>query len=46
MIVGHLIPAGTGQRRLGDLLVTHKDEYDAMMAAEAKAKDRERELQD
>ncbi len=46
VIVGHLIPAGTGQRRLGDLLVTHKDEYDAMMAAEAKAKDRERELQD
>ncbi len=46
VIVGHLIPAGTGQRRFADLIVTHKDEYDAMMAAEARTRDRERELQD
>ncbi len=46
VIVGHLIPAGTGQRRFSDLIVTHKDEYDAMMAAEARTRDRERELQD
>jgi DNA-directed RNA polymerase subunit beta' len=46
VIVGHLIPAGTGQRRLGEMLVTHKDEYDALMAAESRTRDRERELQD
>ena len=46
VIVGHLIPAGTGQRRFQDLIVTHKDEYDAMMAAESRTRDRERELQD
>ena len=46
VIVGHLIPAGTGQRRLNDLIVTHKDEYDAMASAETRSKDREKELQD
>jgi len=46
VIVGHLIPAGTGQRKLTDIIVTHKDEYDALMAAEARTRDRERELQD
>jgi DNA-directed RNA polymerase subunit beta' len=46
VIVGHLIPAGTGQRHFADMIVTHKDEYDAMMSASEKAKDRERELQD
>src|SRR5690606_24426649 len=46
VIVGHPIQAGTGQRRFSDLIVTHKDEYDAMMAAEARTRDRERELQD
>ncbi|HEX5167600.1 MAG TPA: DNA-directed RNA polymerase subunit beta' [Cyclobacteriaceae bacterium] len=46
VIVGHLIPAGTGQRRFNDIIVTHKDEYNAMMASEARTRDREKELQD
>jgi DNA-directed RNA polymerase subunit beta' len=41
-----MIPAGTGQRRWGDLIVTHKDDTDAKMAAESKTRERERELQD
>jgi len=45
VIVGHKIPAGTGQRAYNDLLVTHQDEYDSMTAATERAKDRERELQ-
>jgi DNA-directed RNA polymerase subunit beta' len=45
VIVGHLIPAGTGQRKFNDLLVTHKDEYDHMRSV-VSAKDKERELQD
>src|SRR5690606_26164578 len=44
VIVGHLIPAGTGQRKFNDLIVTHKDEYDALTSAESKPK--EKELQD
>jgi DNA-directed RNA polymerase subunit beta' len=47
VIVGHLIPAGTGQRRFTDMIVTHKDEYTALTRAlETREKDRERELQD
>jgi DNA-directed RNA polymerase subunit beta' len=49
VIVGHLIPAGTGQRKYLDMIVTHKDEYDAYQeasATETKQKDREKELQD
>lgn len=47
VIVGHLIPAGTGQRKYVDMIVTHKDEYDAFVEAnETKQKDREKELQD
>jgi DNA-directed RNA polymerase subunit beta' len=46
VIVGHLIPAGTGQRNLGDMIVTHKDEYNALVASEARTRDREKELQD
>jgi DNA-directed RNA polymerase subunit beta' len=45
VIVGHLIPAGTGQRKFNDLIVTHKDEYNELMAATHR-KDREKELQD
>jgi DNA-directed RNA polymerase subunit beta' len=45
VIVGHLIPAGTGQRKFNDLIVTHKDEYNDLMAATHR-KDREKELQD
>jgi DNA-directed RNA polymerase subunit beta' len=46
VIVGHLIPAGTGQRKFNDLIVTHKDEYNALTSAEARTRDREKELQD
>jgi DNA-directed RNA polymerase subunit beta' len=47
VIVGHLIPAGTGQRRFNDLIVTHQDEYESLTKAlESKEKDREKEFQD
>ena len=46
VIVGHLIPAGTGQRQYNDMIVTHKDEYDAIMASKERTRDREKELQD
>lgn len=47
VIVGHLIPAGTGQRRFSDMIVTHKDEYAAFTKSlETKERDREKELQD
>jgi DNA-directed RNA polymerase subunit beta' len=47
VIVGHLIPAGTGQRRFNEILVTHQDEYDSLTRAlESKPKDREREFQE
>ena len=45
VIVGHLIPAGTGQRKFNELIVTHKDEYNALTSAEPKAT-KEKELQD
>jgi DNA-directed RNA polymerase subunit beta' len=46
VIVGHLIPAGTGQRKFNDVIVTHKDEYNALTSAESRTRDREKELQD
>jgi DNA-directed RNA polymerase subunit beta' len=46
VIVGHLIPAGTGQRKFNDLIVTHKDEYNALTSPEAPSKSKEKELQD
>jgi DNA-directed RNA polymerase subunit beta' len=45
VIVGHLVPAGTGQRVFNDMIVTHKDEYDTFVERTEK-KDREKELQD
>ncbi len=33
VIVGHLIPAGTGQRRYSSLIVGSKKEYDALIAS-------------
>jgi DNA-directed RNA polymerase subunit beta' len=45
VIVGHLIPAGTGQRRLDNLIVGSEDEYDNMVQATA-APRKEREFQD
>ncbi|MFN8342684.1 MAG: DNA-directed RNA polymerase subunit beta' [Cyclobacteriaceae bacterium] len=41
VIVGHLIPAGTGQRRFNDLIVGSEEEYDKMMEAPAPRKERE-----
>jgi len=46
VIVGHLIPAGTGQRKFADIIVTHKDEYENLLSATERTRDRERELQD
>ena len=33
VIVGHLIPAGTGQRRFNDLIVGSKEEYEKLTAS-------------
>jgi DNA-directed RNA polymerase subunit beta' len=41
VIVGHLIPAGTGQRRLNDLIVGSEEEYQRMMDAPERKKERE-----
>ena len=46
VIVGHLIPAGTGQRHFADMIVTHKDEYEALKSSAERQRDREKELQD
>lgn len=35
VIVGHLIPAGTGLRKYEDLIVGNKEEYENLMAAKA-----------
>ena len=32
MIVGHLIPAGTGQRKFNNLIVGSKEEYEVLTA--------------
>ncbi len=45
VIVGHLIPAGTGQRRFSDLIVGSEDEYESLKEMTASPR-RERELQD
>jgi DNA-directed RNA polymerase subunit beta' len=31
VIVGHLIPAGTGQRQYGNMIVANKEEYEALL---------------
>ena len=46
VIVGHLIPAGTGQRRLNDVIVTSKEEYDRMMQERTLSEPFEKELQE
>jgi DNA-directed RNA polymerase subunit beta' len=46
VIVGHLIPAGTGQRRFNDMIVTHKDEMAALQNAPERSGRKEKELQD
>ncbi len=44
VIVGHLIPAGTGQRTFNDLIVGSEEEYDKMMETPAPAPRKEKEL--
>ncbi len=47
VIVGHLIPAGTGQRRFKDLLVSSPEEYDNLVAANEEAStNTEKQLQE
>ncbi|MBN8653133.1 MAG: DNA-directed RNA polymerase subunit beta' [Cytophagales bacterium] len=42
VIVGHLIPAGTGQRRLSDMIVNSEEEYQRLVnSPERKSKERE-----
>ena len=45
VIVGHLIPAGTGQREYQDLIVGSQEEYDSLIASK-KEFERSRELQE
>ena len=46
VIVGHLIPAGTGRREFEDLVVTNVDEYETLMSSKREMVERkERELQ-
>ncbi len=45
VIVGHLIPAGTGQRRFEDLIVGSEEEYQRLVDAPER-KSKEKELQD
>jgi DNA-directed RNA polymerase subunit beta' len=45
VIVGHLIPAGTGQRRLNDMIVNSEEEYQRLVEAPER-KSKERELAD
>ncbi len=44
VIVGHLIPAGTGQRRLNDMIVGSEEEYQRLVDAPER-KPKEKELQ-
>lgn len=41
VIVGHLIPAGTGQRKFKDLFVGSQEEYDQLVASKAESQQRE-----
>lgn len=45
VIVGHLIPAGTGRREYGNMIVGSKEEYDALVAAKEDFK-KKKELQE
>ena len=38
VIVGHLIPAGTGLREYENIVVGSQEEYDALMASKKKTK--------
>ncbi|MTI20398.1 DNA-directed RNA polymerase subunit beta', partial [Fulvivirga sp. RKSG066] len=41
VIVGHLIPAGTGQRRFKDIFVGSQEEYDNLVASKKGSKEKE-----
>jgi len=45
VIVGHLIPAGTGQRKFNDMIVGSEEEYQQLIDAPER-KSKEKELQD
>jgi DNA-directed RNA polymerase subunit beta' len=45
VIVGHLIPAGTGQRIFNDMIVGSEDEYEDLMEVTAATKAREKQFQ-
>ncbi|MGB0521686.1 MAG: DNA-directed RNA polymerase subunit beta' [Flammeovirgaceae bacterium] len=44
VIVGHLIPAGTGHRSFADTKVASKEEYEALVASREQFEQREREM--
>ncbi len=46
VIVGHLIPAGTGQRKFINLIVGSEEEYDKIMESPVPPRSKEKELQD
>jgi len=48
VIVGHLIPAGTGQRRFNNLIVGSEEEYDKLVESTTPTppRSKEKELQD
>lgn len=41
VIVGHLIPAGTGQRKFKDIFVGSQEEYDRLIASKDSSKEKE-----
>ncbi len=45
VIVGHLIPAGTGQRKFNNMIVGSEEEYNRMVESAAAPKTKEKELQ-
>ncbi len=45
VIVGHLIPAGTGIRRYDDLIVMSKEEHDTLVEPRLAAKEKNKQLQ-
>jgi len=45
VIVGHLIPAGTGQRRFNDLIVGSEEEYKRLVDEQTGVKKKERQYQ-
>jgi DNA-directed RNA polymerase subunit beta' len=46
VIVGHLIPAGTGQRIFNDMIVGSEEEYDSLVELTSSPKVKEKQFQD